>query len=260
MSNHRFYLDPSGWFEERAELSLADSHHCADVLRLSVGDKVVVFDGLGHEAEGNLIEVNRKHTRLSISNLSSTPKSHCAITLAQAVPKARNMDLIIQKAVELGASAVVPILTDRTVVHLEDEADALRKKERWQSIAIEACKQCGQNWTPEIGLPRPIKDFLSTPPRCDLVLIASLESDALPIKEALSKYVAERRLLPASVVVLVGPEGDFTPAETALAKASGAVAISLGPIILRSETAAIYCLSVLGHELFQKNKADPAKL
>jgi len=255
MSNHRFYLAPARWTEERPTLDAADSHHCVDVLRLSPNDKVVVFDGLGNEAEGILIEINRKHTRLSINNCSATPKAHCAITLAQAVPKARNMDLIIQKAVELGASAIVPILTDRTIVHLEDESDAARKRERWQLIAIEACKQSGQNWMPEIGLPRPIIDFLSAPPPSDLILIASLQPDALPIKETLSQHSAKRGSLPARVVVLVGPEGDFTPAETALAKTAGAVPITLGPIILRSETAAIYCLSVLGHELFHKKSA-----
>ena len=250
MSTHRFYLAPSRWMEEQPELDSADSHHCADVLRLSVGDKVVIFDGQGYEAFAELTEVTRKHTRLSIGNRTLTAKPRCTITLAQAVPKARNMDLIIQKAVELGASTVIPILSERTVVRLEDAGDAARKQERWQSIAVEACKQCGQNWTPAIGLPRTTKEFLASPPKADLILIASLQPDACPVKAVLSAYVAAKGLLPTSVMVMVGPEGDFTPAETALSKSVGAVAISLGPIILRTETAALYCLSVLGHELF----------
>jgi 16S rRNA (uracil1498-N3)-methyltransferase len=211
---------------------------------------VVIFDGHGNEASAELAEVSRKHTRLTIGKPTLTAKPRCAITLAQAVPKARNMDLIIQKAVELGASAVIPILSERTVVRLEDAGDAARKQERWQSIAVEACKQCGQNWTPAIGLPRATKEFLAELPKADLILIASLQPDSRTVKEVLSAYSSAKGALPSSVLVMVGPEGDFTPAETALAKSAGAIAISLGPIILRAETAALYCLSVLGHELF----------
>jgi len=236
--------------EEQPELDTADSHHCSDVLRLSTGERVVIFDGQGNKASAELAEVSRKHTRLMIGKPTLTARPRCSITLAQAVPKARNMDLIIQKAVELGASAVIPILSERTVVRLEDAGDAARKQERWQSIAVEACKQCGQNWTPDIGLPRTTKEFLASPPKADLILIASLQPDSRTVKEVLSAYSAAKGTLPSSVIVMVGPEGDFTPAETALAKSAGAVAISLGPIILRTETAALYCLSVLGHELF----------
>ena len=250
MSTHRFYLAPARWLEEHPGLEEADAHHCADVLRLGTGDKVVIFDGQGNEAAAELLEVSRKHTRLAIGPRITTPKPRCLITLAQAVPKARNMDLIIQKGVELGASAIIPILSERTVVRLEDAGDALRKQERWQSIAIEACKQCGQNWMPEIGLPRTTREFLSSPPKADLTLIASLQPDARSIKEVLEVTQSSQGKLPRSVVVMVGPEGDFTPAETALARSAGAAAITLGPIILRTETAALYCLSVLGHELF----------
>jgi len=250
MSTHRFYLAPARWMEEQPELDTADSHHCADVLRLSTGERVVIFDGHGNEASAELAEVSRKHTRLMIGKPTLTAKPRCAITLAQAVPKARNMDLIIQKAVELGASAVIPILSERTVVRLEDAGDAARKQERWQSIAVEACKQCGQNWTPAIGLPRATKEFLAELPKDDLILIASLQPDSRTVKEVLSAYSSAKGAPPSSVLVMVGPEGDFTPAETALAKSVGAIAISLGPIILRAETAALYCLSVLGHELF----------
>jgi 16S rRNA (uracil1498-N3)-methyltransferase len=250
MTIHRFYLAPTRWMEDQPMLDTADAHHCADVLRLGVGDKVVIFDGEGHEATAKLAEVSRKRTRLEIGPRTTTAKPRCAIMLAQAVPKARNMDLIIQKAVELGASAVIPILSERTVVRLEDAGDASRKQERWQSIAVEACKQCGQNWTPKIGLPQTTKEFLTSLPNADLVLIASLQPDALPVKQVISDFVASKGEAPKNVIVMVGPEGDFTPAETLAAKSAGAVAISLGPIILRTETAALYCLSVLGHELF----------
>ncbi len=250
MSIHRFYLAPERWKEATPELDAADSHHCTDVLRLGVGDQVMIFDGEGGEAMATLVEISRKRARLKLSTRSANPPRRCAITLAQAIPKARNMDLIIQKAVELGASAVVPLLSERTVVRLEDAEDARRKQDRWKTIAIEACKQCGQNWVPEIAQPQTFREFLAQPPSNDLLLIASLQSDARSIKEALANHATTQGGMPKSVLILVGPEGDFTPAEIALAKSAGAAAITLGPIVLRTETAALYCLSVLGHELF----------
>ena len=250
MSSHRFYLPPARWGEETSELDPADSHHCADVLRLEAGDMVVVFDGLGRVAEAELLAVHRKHCLLRIGQSHSSPPLRCSITLVQAIPKGKNMDLVIQKAVELGAANVIPLLSERTVVRLEDAADAARKQERWQSIAIEACKQCGQNWMPQIGLPVTTKEFFAALPPADLLLIASLEPDARPVKEVIAAYSAAMKSFPSSVLVMVGPEGDFTPGEALLAKAAGVAPITLGPIILRTETAALYCLSVLGHELF----------
>ena len=250
MSTSRVYLAPERWRRESPELDATDAHHCADVLRLGAGDKVIIFDGEGHEAAADLLEVSRKQTLLSIGHRVETPKPRRAITLAQAVPKGKNMDLVIQKAVELGASTIIPLLSERTVVKIEDAEDAARKQERWQSIAIEACKQSGQNRMPLIGLPRTTKDFFRAPPEVDMILIASLQPDSQPIKQTLSSYEAAQGALPESVVILIGPEGDFTPAETEAALSAGAQAITLGPIILRTETAAIYCLSVLGHELF----------
>lgn len=248
MSTHRFYLAPDRWLQEQPELESADAHHCADVLRLEVGDIVMTFDGLGMVAEAELLEVHRKHCKLRIGRQAMTTEPRCAITLAQAVPKGKNMELVLQKAVELGASAIVPLLTDRTVVRLE-EGDAARKRERWQQIALEACKQCGRNTIPLVELPCTVEQFLANRSE-GLLFLASLQSDARGIKEVLGAYQRDNRTLLTSVSVLIGPEGDFTPDEITLVKAAGAVPITLGPIILRTETAALYCLSVLGHELF----------
>jgi 16S rRNA (uracil1498-N3)-methyltransferase len=160
------------------------------------------------------------------------------------------MDLILQKGVELGASEIVPLLTSRTVVRMDDAADAERKRERWQQIALEACKQCGRNLVPQVALPATVERFLVNRSATDMLLLASLQADARPIKEALDLHAASRGSLPQSVAVLIGPEGDFTPEEITLLKEAGAVSVTLGPTILRAETAALYCLSVLGHELF----------
>ena len=243
MSVHRFYLSPEEWASPEPTLGSEDSHHCADVLRLQVGDRVTLFDGEGSVADAVLTEVHRKHCRVRIGEKTITPPLRAAITLAQAVPKGKNMDLILQKAVELGASSIVPLLTRRTVVRL-DEEDGSRKQERWQQIALEACKQCGRNQVPEVTHPCSLEEFLKQPHE-GLFLLASLQPGAVTIKEALAKNPEHR-----SVTVLVGPEGDLTPEESAAALSAGAIPVTLGPMILRAETAALYCLSVLSHELF----------
>jgi 16S rRNA (uracil1498-N3)-methyltransferase len=165
--------------------------------------------------------------------------------LGQAIPKGKNMELIIEKATELGAARIVPLLSERTVVSVDSD-DALKKKQKWQRVAIEASKQCGQNWLPAVLTPQTPKEFFNGGHGFDLMLIASLQPDAQPLKKLLADFGAQR---PRKVLVLVGPEGDFTPAEISLAKAHGCRPVTLGPIILRTETAALYCLSVLSHEL-----------
>lgn len=244
---HRFHLPTELW--ESATLPADESHHCINVLRLGADDRVTVFDGAGREASAKIVKPDGKAVLLKLGATAKTPPPPCHITLAQAVPKGKNMDLIVQKAVELGASAVAPILSDRTVVQLE-AGEAEKKRAKWQEIAREACKQCGQNHLPRVAAPSALKAFLESPDRSELLLIASLQPDARPIKSVLADFVANSGRLPRSATVFVGPEGDFTPAEIALAKSHGCLPVTLGPIILRTETAAIYCLSVLAHELF----------
>lgn len=241
---HRFFLPPAAWNAASPILDSAESHHALNVLRLRPGDRLVVFDGQGAEAMARIAAVEEGRVGLTILEKTASRPLRCAFTLAQAVPKGKNMDFIVQKAVELGVSRIAPLLSDRTVVQLDD-AEAARKRDRWREVALEACKQCGQNRLPEIDLPRTPRAFLESGERFDLQLIASLQPDARPIKETLAAHPH-----PASLCVLIGPEGDFTPAELGLARGHGFYPITLGPIILRTETAAIYCLSVLSHELF----------
>jgi 16S rRNA (uracil1498-N3)-methyltransferase len=131
-----------------------------------------------------------------------------------------------------------------------DSETAAQKQSKWQQIAIEAAKQCGQNWLPGVHAPRKLGEFFfALEQSFDLRLIGSLQPDAQHLKKILAAYSSEHGDRPNSVLMLIGPEGDFTPAELALARRHGCQPITLGPIILRVETAAIYCLSVLSYEL-----------
>jgi 16S rRNA U1498 N3-methylase RsmE len=184
MSIHRFYLAPDQWTSENPALGPENSHHCADVLRLSVGDALTIFDGEGSVADAVLTEVHRKHCRVRIGERTITPPLRAAITLAQAVPKGKNMDLILRQ------------------------------------------------------------------PRESLLLLASLQPGAMSIKQALANAPAH-----SMVTVMVGPEGDFTPEESTVALAAGAFPVTLGPLILRAETAELNCLCVLGNELSEHSRA-----
>jgi 16S rRNA (uracil1498-N3)-methyltransferase len=247
---HRFYIPPENWNPDSLALTNAEVHHARDVLRLKRGDKLVVFNGRGRETTAEIADVGKDEIRLRKLHEAETPPLRCRIALGQAIPKGKNMDLIVQKAVEIGATEIAPILSDRTVVHVDLESVA-QKQAKWQQVAIEAAKQCGQNWLPQVKPPRMLQEFFAdaSPARTDLRLIGSLQSDARHLKKILADYSSEHGRLPASVLMLVGPEGDFTPAELALARSHGCQPITLGPIVLRVETAAIYCLSVLSYEL-----------
>jgi 16S rRNA (uracil1498-N3)-methyltransferase len=254
---HRFYIAPNEWNPDAPAMRGGEAHHARDVLRLKRGDKVVLFNGRGRELTAEITALDSSEVHLRRLHESATPALACRITLAQAIPKGKNMDLIVQKAVEIGASEIAPLVSDRTIVHLDDES-AAQKQTKWQTIAIEAAKQCGQNWLPEVRAPQKLAQFLQHAPRFDLQLIGSLQPDARHLKKILADYThAHTDALPATVLMLVGPEGDFTPAELSLARSHGCQPITLGPIILRVETAAIYCLSILSYELLvrQDNSA-----
>jgi 16S rRNA (uracil1498-N3)-methyltransferase len=245
---HRFYIPPARWNIDHLALDEAETHHAIDVLRIQPGERAVVFNGEGAEATVEVVSVGKKSIELRCMQHAKNPPLACRITLGQAIPKGKNMDLIVQKATELGVAAIVPLLSERTVVQV-DADDAARKQEKWQATVIEAAKQCGQNWLPSVATPLSPKAFFQSAPRYDLMLIASLQPDARHLKEVLAEHQSITGKKAASVLVLIGPEGDFTPAEIALAKSSGCRPITLGPIVLRTETAALYCLSVLSYEL-----------
>jgi 16S rRNA (uracil1498-N3)-methyltransferase len=238
---HRFFLPNL----QQPVLTASEAHHALHVLRLKVGDTLTVFDGRGHEAQCAIADISRDTVHLKVLTQSTTPALPRRIILAQAIPK-KSMDLIVQKATELGAAVIVPLISDRTVVKVDEDS---KRVDRWRDIALDACKQCGNNWLPEIQPPQPARDFLASLPTCDLKLIASLQPNAKPLKTILSGTPALGHSGTSSVLILIGPEGDFTPAELDMAKSAGCLPLSLGPLVLRADTAAIYALSILHHEL-----------
>jgi len=245
---HRFYISPENWDPDALALTGSEAHHARDVLRMKPPEKLVLFNGRGREITAEIVDLSGDGIRLRKLHEAETPVLRCRIILGQAIPKGKNMDVIVQKAVEIGAAEIAPIISDRTIVQVDPES-AAQKRAKWQQIAIEAAKQCGQNWLTQVHEPRRLGDFFAASATFDLRLIGSLQPDAQHLKEILAHYSSEHRHLPESVLMLIGPEGDFTPAELALARRHACHPITLGPIILRVETAAIYCLSILSYEL-----------
>lgn len=245
----RFYVPPQAWAREELVLGGEEAHHCAAVMRRETGDEVVTFDGAGAWARCRVRAGSPKQVMLEVLEQGHDAPPAVRLELLQAIPKGGNMELIIEKAVELGVQAVHPVMTARTVVKVTP-AEAERKRLKWRRVALEACKQCGQNWLPEVGLPGAFESVWETLQEQDLRLVAAIQPDAKSIKEA----IAEAGAAVKSVLVAIGPEGDFTPAEYALARERGCRPVTLGPIILRVETAAMFCLAVLSHELLQSRE------
>jgi 16S rRNA (uracil1498-N3)-methyltransferase len=183
-----------------------------------------------------------------VREVNSTPAPPCPLTLLVAVPKAKIIEDIIQKGVELGVQRIVPLLTERVITHLDAEG-AEAKREKWQQVAVEAIKQCGSAWLPRVEAPQTIPAVLARNEPLDLALVGSLQTARRHPREWLLEFQRQHAHPPRSAGVWIGPEGDFTLAELQAIEASGAKPITLGPLTLRVETAAIYCLSFLNYEL-----------
>lgn len=245
---HRFHLPPDQCRRPALLLTDSEAHHAVHVLRVRPGDRVTVLDGAGGEFACEVVTTSHDRVELRIREKHAHPPPPCALTLLQALPKGKLIESIIQKATELSAARIVPLLSERVVAHLGTD-DASRKADKWQGVAIEAIKQCGSAWLPKVEAPLTPEQFLARHETFELSLIGSLQPDARHPRQFLQAFRTEHGRNPASVGVWVGPEGDFTLDELQAVQAAGAKPITLGPLVLRADTAAIYCLSVLNYEL-----------
>ena len=229
-------------------LSSEESHHLIVVNRARLGDPVVAFDGLGNEWFCTLTGNRKQAATLAVQTTRRAVPLPYALTLAQALPKGSVMDDIVRQATELGVARILPLTSERSQVHLDDHRQD-RKVGKWQTTALEAAKQCGNPWLPKIATPAPLANVLAAATDCELLLVASLQPGAHSLKTALADFRAGHGRPPVNVLWLVGPEGDFSPAEMQLLQARGVVPITLGPLVLRCDTAAVCALSLLGYEL-----------
>ncbi len=246
---HRFYLPTASKAGAEIILSEREAHHAAQVLRVRAGEHVAVLDGAGLECICEVREVTKRTVTLNVIERKMHPAPASRVTLVQALTKSKSFDTILQKATELGATRIVPLAVERSVAHVETVA-AADKVEKWRATAIEAMKQCGGPWLPLIEAPLTLKAFLSRVElQSELAFIASLQPGARHPREHFQEFFLQHQRRPASVAVWIGPEGDFAHSEIELALAAGARPITLGPTVLRADTAAIYSLSVISYEL-----------
>jgi 16S rRNA (uracil1498-N3)-methyltransferase len=248
MPDFRVHVLPSVTDPKEITLTPEESRHLVAVNRAAQGATVVAFDGKGSEWICELADVDKRSARLKVRFAQKAKPMPWRITLGQALPLGGAMDSIVRKATEIGVSLIVPLESERTQVHLDGERSD-RKIGKWQTAALEAAKQCGNPWLPEIGPVTGASEFMASAKGYDLKLIASLQPGAKPLKSVLEQFRAAQSRAPKNVLWLIGPEGDFTPAEMSLSRGSGFEPITLGPLVLRCETAAVYALSVLSYEL-----------
>ncbi len=242
----RFYLPKETWNPPSLVLKGDEARHAVKVLRLREGDKCTVFDGEGRAVVASISAIlSQQEIVLEIVEECPAHSPLPEITLCQSVPKGGNMDLIIQKAVELGAARIIPLITEHTVVRIAP-AEAEAKRAKWERTALEACKQCGRNTLPVIEQPQAFHEWLNCFTLPGTAVIASLAPGARPIREELEQA---RKNGSRSAALLVGPEGDFSEIETAAALAKGFAPVTLGPIVLRVETATFFGLAALRYSL-----------
>ena len=235
-------IDPR-WVQDRSVVVTDPEllHHVVDVLRLGRGERLECSDGAGTRYTTQVVGTSRARLELEILSQTHEPGSPVAVRLAPALVKPERFDWLVQKATELGAARISPMMSERTVIRPQAERAAGRAA-RWQRIAKEAAQQCGLTSLPVIDAPVPYTDVLASLDHDAHVLLPTLEVATQPLRQALKTWNGG-----TSMTVLIGPEGDFTRGEASLAMQRGAVPVSLGRRTLRSETAAIAVLAILQH-------------
>ena len=253
MTRRRFYAPPAAFAPDKKSVTLSadETRHARDVLRLQSGDEIFVFDGAGREFHCAVQTIGRNATELSVINEveAARPESTLNLTLAIALLKGEKFDLVIQKATELGVTRIVPLDTERADVRLRDTQGAPTRVSRWRRIALEAAKQSGRAYVPEIAAPLSFHSLLVSPPVEDKEISTNVlrlmfsERGGRSFAAATNSFSEQ----PTQILAAVGPEGGWTDDEIDLARNGGWEIITLGGRILRAETAGITVVALLQH-------------
>lgn len=243
---NRFFVDMDGReAEQTIDITGKDVNHIKNVLRLKQKEEIIVSDGRGRDYRCRISGMTNEKIVAEILDICDNfSELETEITLFQGYPKADKMELIIQKTVELGVKRIVPVMTGRTIVKLDDKK-AEKKIERYNAIALGAAKQSGRGVIPEVMMPVSFKQALE--------IAADLEMNLIPYEEAAGVAYSKRIMRDIkgkkSLGIFIGPEGGFTHEEVIQAQAIGAHAITLGHRILRTETAGMAVMSIIMFEL-----------
>lgn len=220
---------------QSVELDAQATAHLTRVLRLKPGDDLVVFNGEGGEYQATVTMVERRSASIRIGEfLDQSVESPLEVVLVQGVSRGERMDYTVQKAVELGVTRIVPVLTERTVVNLKGERQQ-RRREHWQAVANSACEQCGRTIVPEVIPILSLHDWLN----------AQNEGIKFVLHHRGEAGLVDSMDPQHSITLLIGPEGGLASPEISAAQSAGYLPLSLGPRVLRTETAAVTALSVL---------------
>lgn len=211
------------------------SHHLARVLRASVGDELIIFNGEGGEYAAVITQMMKKHVQVEIQQFHAREvESPLQIHLAQGIARGEKMDFIVQKAVELGVTHIIPLITERCNVRLDNEREE-KRLQHWQSVVISACEQSGRNRTPHISAPQLLPNWLLQV-KTDYRFVLTPHVQTKLIKENMSH---------PSITLLIGPEGGLSEQEIQLATTHHFTPLNLGPRVLRTETATVAAVAVL---------------
>jgi 16S rRNA (uracil1498-N3)-methyltransferase len=221
-----------------------DVNHIKNVLRYKKGDIIDICSEDGTIFTGEILLLNDKEITVVITDMNRTIESKLNITLFQALPKSDKMDLIIQKCTELGVNEIVPIITDRVIVKLDKVAEE-KKVARWNKIALEASKQCGRQRVPSVNDVHNLKNLIEKISKYDIVLVAYEGEKNNSLKQVLKSKTSEWK----NIAILIGPEGGLSENDLKQLDFNNTTKISLGPRILRTETAGFMMLAILMYEL-----------
>lgn len=244
----RFFVDPSDVTDRYIYMTDAgDLKHMKKVLRMSVGDELDISDGAAWEYHVQIESMDGDEAKLLILDKQKFAREpELQVTLYQGVPKAGKMEGIIQKCVELGIHTIVPVFMERTVV--VDKGNFGKKQDRWQKISDEAVKQCKRGIIPQVGESLKFKEMVEQLAMYDLILFPYENEENLTIKDCLRSDAVQQNP-PKNVCIIIGPEGGFADKEAEMLDNAGAVRVSLGKTILRTETAGLAALAMTMYEL-----------